>query len=164
MTAPDMKQVNDFLEVKCRFPKNKSLNFFDEKYIQFSDASDSGAIVRVQPEQVIIETASYTLNETVETPTAIVDASLHVEVSGDTLYGYAIIEAGTGFLTVKVDATANTTFSVIQPGQKEILPVVLGTNGVDLTVNSTEASDVIKVTLVSNSVNLDVNSQFVGAS
>jgi hypothetical protein len=163
MTAPEMKQVNDFLEVNCKFPKNDSLNFFDEKYIQFIDASDSSAVVRVAPEDVVIKTASYTLNATTATPTAIVDASLHVAVSGDSVYGYAIIEAGTGFLTVKVDATANTTFSVIQPGQKEILPVLLGTNGVDLTVNSSVASDVIKVTLASNKVDLDVNSQFVGA-
>lgn len=164
MTAPDMKQVNDFLEVNCKFPKNKSLNFFDEKYIHFIDASESSAVVRVQPEEVVIETASYTLNETTATTTPIVDASLHVAVSGDSVYGYAIIEAGTGFLTVKVDAQTDVPFAFIQPGQKEVLPVLLGTNGVDLTVNSTVASDVIKVTLASNSVDLDVNSQFVGAS
>ena len=160
MTAPDMKQVNDFLEVNCKFPKNDSLNFFDEKYIQFSDASDSNAIVRVAPENVVIKTVEYTLNATAATATAIVDASEHVEVSGDTLYGYAIIEAGTGFLTVKVDAAADVAFAVIQPGQKEILPVLLGTGGINLTVNSTVDSDVIKVTLASNKVALDANGEF----
>jgi len=161
MTAPEMKQVNDFLEVNCKFPKNDSLNFFDEKYIQFIDASDSNALVRVPPEQVIIETASYTLNETIATATLIVDASLHVAVSGDTLYGYAIIEAGKGFLTVRKDAQTDVAFAFIQPGQKEILPILLGTNGLDLNVTSTVASDVIKVTLASNLVDLDSNGQFV---
>lgn len=163
MTAPEMKQVKDFCETRISFPKRPDLNFFSEKYITYYDDSAT-AFVEVAPETVDIKSASYTLNATVGTPTALVDASTHTTAEADITYGYMLVESGTGYLTLIGDATTDVPFLVIKPNTKELIPVRLGSGGHDITSKSTVASDVIKVTLFGEEITLDVNDQFAGAS